>query len=96
MIKSRKHRDSRCSLAWKERVRFVDIVSVLKTGGQEILHSHLKGCKSYSLLKDDFKKGKQKKIQESQLSLSKINEAAMATSLPEAFDEFFGQYEYEL
>ena len=60
---------------------------VLKTGGQEILHSHLKGCKSYSLLKDDFKKIN-KKIQESQLSLSKINEAAMATSLQKAFDEF--------
>ncbi len=63
---------------------------MLDGGDEDTIQFHLKYCEPYSFLKADFKKI-DKKIQESQLVLSKINEISMNKCLQKAFDEFSGK-----
>ena len=63
---------------------------MLDGGDEDTIQLHLKYCEPYSFLKADFKKI-DKKIQESQLVLSKINEISMNKCLQKAFDEFSGK-----
>ena len=64
--------------------------TLLKGNNQDVLRLHLKKCEPYSVLKSNFKEI-DKKIQESHLALSRINETAMNKCLQKAVDEFSGK-----